>query len=49
MFFIVLSHSVVHGNFEGGSSLDINNYLLIAIPIGAKIGVNCFILINSLC
>ena len=47
MFLIVLSHSVIHGNFKGESNLVFNNYILLAIPLGAKIGVNCFVLISG--
>lgn len=46
MILIVLSHSIVHGNL-GNSDLIYNEFSIIGLQLGSRIGVNCFILISG--
>lgn len=47
MLFIVLHHCCVHSDFAFGESSSINRFIVQALSIGGKIGVDIFILITG--
>ena len=49
MFLIIISHFSYHSGFDFGQDINFNRIFIRALQIGAKIGVDCFVLISGYC